>query len=1160
MSSAKSKFEITRNRSCNNIKENLACSSNILKNYKNLLASETKVNTDQRNYYSDVEKRENAVSFGKYYNPYNIPDDYISRTKLNNYNETGIYNITRNNEKIPLNKVQENYMQEEFSNTMFYDKIMRNDKSYNTAIHSIQNNFQTNKLKTVLNSIKFEDSANIIIPPYIKKSPLYILYPELQHRVSSDDIVKNKSEEKEVADKNDQSKTNEGDTTSFSKDPVIEIKEKLLFDVEERKSIHNYLKTNLSNNNIIRNKMLDYFEAEKNGNMIEIANPNKVNLINVHGKNNNFENAILNSYKNIHVSKNMNNKTENELKTLKVLKEQKMLIINKNEKGENVIINQEDIRDKLQRRRVNLLNDITTNSLSNNENKNGIINSDKGVAQISVIDTSNKKAVLKTFKFKNNKEINDEDEKKKKNILKFIKKKKIVKDVQVQTNKDDFEKQNNKNNSDNADSDVELIINIFNKKCLHKNRENSNTNKLKSAVKKGIMNNLEKGKVSKEGSTSKDKIKRDQEIVYNISYKTPNESNNSNTSTDDSCQNSQTCSEENDSANFSNENISKNVEEKKIDMVQNIIDYNKSLKLGIPYNIINAIPKGTNNVNTNLFKVINKFEKNSHASPYLQKNVLLKYMINKDIGKGNYKQNTTNFANYLFKNEKKKEPYAFSTMTKKMPIFFKPINKSDILKKASFNSPNSDNTILRKNIRNELSNHINSPNKNEKKKDKNEKSKIINNLLLNKLFINKQINMEKERNFKNTFTRLLKNKNFIKHKIQNSLYELKEIQYGGYTSNESSDTDVSSLFRINNFVNKKSRDNVSTSSDFNLPKNVSEKENNFSDSIKNKKYMSNEVLSLNKVSQNKLKKKLIEESDYVFSFVHTEDGSSDESLSYLKKEKQRMERLRSISYKNRLTKLSILKKNIQQFKENAKNVSKSESVHNNFDHLKHKTNEKKTKNNIPSKSDHNNNEKNEIENDTDGESEKVEVKSKVRSLSKHKTNEKEKDILTDSPNDESEKSKEIKEDEKIELKKNSNNNKLRVKANLKSITSKDEGGKKTEACLRSTSHEKGKIQNSIDKEKINTTNYTDTEMEIKKKNSRELSLKTYNGAYLKKRAGSGGGNYLKIKSVSLTNAKNVEKNETRGVDENDKHDNICQLTSLERIDPNKWVQRIFGDT
>ncbi|CAD2091495.1 conserved Plasmodium protein, unknown function [Plasmodium vinckei lentum] len=1171
MSSAKSKFEITRNRSCTNIKENLACSSNILKNYKNLLASETKVNTDQRNYHSDVEKRENAISYGKYYNPY-IPDDYISRTKLNNYNETYIYGITRNNEKIPVNKIQENHVQEEFSNTMFYDKIMRNHKSYNTAIHNIQNNFQTNKLKTVLNSIKFEDSANIIIPPYIKKSPLYILYPELQHRMSSDNIVKDKSEEKEkeVADKNDQSKTNEGDTTSFSKDPVIEIKEKLLFDVEERKSIHNYLKTNLSNNNIIRNKMLDYFEAEKNGNMIEIANPNKVNLINVHGKNNNFENAILNSYKNIHVSNNMNNKTENELKTLKVLKEQKMLIINKNEKGENVIINQEDMHDKLQRRRVNLLDGITTDGLSNNENKNGIINSDKGVAQISVIDTSNKKAVLKTFKFKNNKEINDENEKKKKNILKFIKKKKIVKDVQVQTNKDDLENQNKKNDSENTDSDVERIINIFNKKGLLKNSENSNTNKLKSIVKKGIMNNLEKGKVSKDGSTSNDQIKNDKKIVYNISYKNPNESNNSNTSTDDSCQNSQTCSE-NDSVNFSNENIPKNVKEKKIDMVQNIINYNKSLKLGIPYNIINEIPKGTNNVNNNLFQVINKFEKHSHASPYLQKNVLFKYknyMRNKDIGKENYKQNTENFVNYLLKNEKTKEPYAFSTMNKKMPIFFKPINKSDILKKASFNSPNSDNNILgKKKISNELTSHINSPNKNEKKEEKDEKSKIINNLLLNKLFINKQIKLEKERNFKNTFTSLLKNKNFIKHKIQNSLHELKEIQYGGYTSNESSDSDDISLLRINNFANKKSRDNVSTSSDFNLPTNSSQKESNFSDSVKNKKYTSSE-LSLNNINQNELKKKLIEQSDYTFSFVHTEDITSDESLSYLKKEKQRMERLRSISYKNRLNKLSMLKKNIQQFKENSKNVDKSESVHNNFDNLKHNCIEKKTKNNFPSKFDHSNNEKNKIEKGADSQSEKTEVKSKVRSLSKHKINEKEKNILTDSPNDESKKSKEIKEEEKIELKKNSNNNKLRVKVNLMTITSKDEKEKKTEPHLRSATHEKDKIQNSVDKEKINTTNYTDTEMEIKKKNSRELSLKTYNGAYLKKKAGSGGGNYLKIKSVSLSNAKNVEKRETKGeakkepsgVDENEKRENICQLASLERIDPNKWVQRIFGDT
>ncbi|CXI44332.1 conserved Plasmodium protein, unknown function [Plasmodium berghei] len=1191
MSSAKSKFEITRNRSCNNIKENLECSSNILKNYKHLLASEAQVNTNQKNYHSDVEKRENAISFGKYYNPY-IPDDYISKTKLNNYSESGIYGISGNNEKVSINKFQENDVQKEFSNTMFYDKIMRNHKSYNTAIHNIQNNFQTNKLKTVLNSIKFEDSANITIPPYIKKSPLYILYPELQNRVHSDNIIKYKSEEKkkEVSDNNsgiiadgnlkcdikddDKNEKNGEEKTSLSKDPVIGIKEKLIFDVEERKSIHNYLKNNLNNNNIIRNKMMDYFESEKNVNMIEIGNPNNANLINVHEKNNKFENAILNSYKNIHVSNNMNSKTENELKTLKILKEQKMLIINKNEKGENIIINQDDMRDKSQRRRINLLKDFTTKGLLNHENKTGIISNDKGVAQISIIDTSNKKAVLKTFRIKNNKEImNDEDEKKKKSIFKFIKKKKNVKDVQVQTNKDDFENQNKKNDSDNVDSDVERIIDIFNKKGLLKkkvnkyeedqkeNNENNNTNKLKSVTKEDSMNNLEKRNINcqmcKDSSTSNDKFKNNnkidsQKIIYNISYKNTNESNNSNTSTDDSDRNSQTCSE-NDSANFSNESHNKNVqkdrEEKKIDMIQNIINYKKSLKLGISYNSINEIPnwtnrKGTNHVNNNFFKIIKKFEKGSHSLPYLQKNVIFKYknsMGNGDIGKEYYEKNASKFINHLSKNEKIKQSYPFSIMKEKIPIIFKPINKSVILKNNIFNLGNSDNHILgKKNINNkQLSNHINSPNKHKEKEDK---SKIINNLLLNKLYIYKKIKLEKEKSFKNTFTSLLKNKNIIKYKIQNSLHELKNMQYGGYTSNDSSDSD--NLFRINKFVNKKcdlkfynkkSKKNISTFSDFNVSINNLQKENNLHyennvhDYLKNKKHTSNKILSFNNINRNKLKKKSIEQLDSNLSIVHTECSTSDEFCSTLKKEKQRMERFRSISYKNRLNKLLILKKNIHQFKENGKNIAISESVHNEFENekerndkvynLKCSSSEKKTKKNAE-------NAKNESE-------------------------------------------------EKIELRKNDDDNKLRIKVNLKSVISKDEN--ENEKYFKCATHEKAKMHNPFEKEKINTTNYTDTEMEIRKKKSRELfPPKIYNRPYLKKKDGSGGGNYLKIKPPSLNNAKNVEINkkkkeakkeliaidkhaETNKNGKNYKHDGSCQLVSLEQIDPNNWVQRIFGD-
>lgn len=198
------------------------------------------------------------------------------------------------------------------------------------------------------------------------------------------------------------------------------------------------------------------------------------------------------------------------------------------------------------------------------------------------------------------------------------------------------------------------------------------------------------------------------------------------------------------------------------------------------------------------------------------------------------------------------------------------------------------------------------------------------------------------------------------------------------------------------------------------------------------------------------------------------------------------------------------------------------------------------------------------------------------------------------------------------MRKNDDDNRVRIKVNLKSATNKDEkerekerererekekekekekesekeseseSEKAKEKNIRCATHEKAKMRNLFEKAKINTINYTDTEIEIKNKNSRKLfTPKIYNRTYLKKKDGSGGGNYLKIKPPSLRNPKQVEKDEKKGEEKdekkgeeingkkgeeknekrekNEKCDGICQLASLEKIDPNKWIQKIFGD-
>ncbi|SBT71279.1 hypothetical protein PMLGA01_090018800, partial [Plasmodium malariae] len=114
MTSAKRKFEFARNRSTNSIKENLLCSSYILKNSDGILKTSSPLGYSQIKQYDEKEEINDYVHREKFAN--NIFDFINSNEELHN------------NTKLNNNSLICNELQKEFSNGIFYDKIVSTNK------------------------------------------------------------------------------------------------------------------------------------------------------------------------------------------------------------------------------------------------------------------------------------------------------------------------------------------------------------------------------------------------------------------------------------------------------------------------------------------------------------------------------------------------------------------------------------------------------------------------------------------------------------------------------------------------------------------------------------------------------------------------------------------------------------------------------------------------------------------------------------------------------------------------------------------------------------------------------------------------------------------------------------------------------------------------
>ncbi|KJP84907.1 hypothetical protein AK88_05456 [Plasmodium fragile] len=424
MLSAKNKFELARNRSCSSIRENLMCSSVILKNSSCLLkSSPTFDNTTQ------LHRRGEGLQDDM--TDMTCPEEDLLREtsakELHQYVYTS--EVTPDDEVVCMSSewTQDHDVKNEFKKGILYDKIVMSDRTYNTSVESIHSNFQTNKLDHVVNSIKFEENTSIKIPSYLRNSPLYVLYPEL-------DYLKGTRVEELPEGQDDAGNT-------------VQPHEHMPH-LEKNKSLNNYLRYTLNNSHTTgRNRMYDYFESNKK-NMVEIANPNDLNHTLLYTKKKNPTELIFNLYKNRYVT-NSSNHTDNELHTLNTLKRLKMPFVEKNEKGENIPITSE-VNAK---RRVNLLQngDASKDKYTNARGKEQVGRGGKPNYTVSLIDMScSDKASLKTVHLNNDKGVGD-----KKNIFQL--KKKTRKDVQVQTDQDDFEQ----TAKWDCDSDVQRVVSIF---------------------------------------------------------------------------------------------------------------------------------------------------------------------------------------------------------------------------------------------------------------------------------------------------------------------------------------------------------------------------------------------------------------------------------------------------------------------------------------------------------------------------------------------------------------------------------------------------------------------------------------------------------------------------------------------------------------------------
>ncbi|CRG96227.1 conserved Plasmodium protein, unknown function [Plasmodium gallinaceum] len=764
MGETKNKFEIARNRSSNSIRENLLHSSDILKTSNNLLKNSLFEVNDKKNYVDHTFNKREATNIN---NLININD---SLNKHYSLNDEGI---------TYSDSVNHNLLNKEFSNSMFYDKIMMSNKTYNSAVDNLQNNFRGNNLTNVVNSIKFEENVNIKIPSILKSSPLYVLYPELNN-------LREKEEEEE-------------EENTQKKDGIENCNEnEFLRDINDKKKLSNYLKDDLINNTLMKNKMYDYFELEKK-NLVQIEGPNELNYKLLCSKSNEASNVILNCYKNRHVTNN-NNHTYNELNTLNFLKKQKMPIVEKNER-ENFIIHSTSPRKK----------NILKKYEENDEEK--IIKKKEKEFFISLIDTSNKTATVKTFDIKSNKEVKEN-----KNILQI--KKKPLKDVEVQTNEEELKK----SSINVIDPYIENVYNIlYKKKSELQKKKDKNNNKFKN-----VNNNDTKQELLTNEKEKSENLK------HKISYNMIKQSDKSDVSNNDN--NSDSYSEKssnNSNSNDSNKSSIDTTEEddkenkKKMNIKQHITHSNDFMKFGVPYNILNTIYNKNSPFYKNPFvnidtsnslkagKVLNmnilnmdKNEKSFNSKDIIKKNHLIKNFspilnplkipyIPQYIqwmksnmntfppkNKNDLYHNNLNHAymSYIFpvSNQLKKtslnKGFLPLMVNKSIPSFLKGkrelANKKKLCKltknKGLQKINESDDSILSE--ENETNEEIKSENEYEK-------SKIINNLLLKKLYINKEKELYEKKKFQETFWSFLENNDMLKERTRGKFNSLRNTYY-----------------------------------------------------------------------------------------------------------------------------------------------------------------------------------------------------------------------------------------------------------------------------------------------------------------------------------------------------------------------------------------------
>ncbi|KYN98819.1 hypothetical protein PGSY75_1117900 [Plasmodium gaboni] len=1357
MEKERKQFEVTRNSCTTSIKENLEYSTNIIKNVNNFILYPTLDNN--YNYYNNI-----------------LFDDYIydkegqHRNDMNySGNTNNIYNINNNN--LLLNK--------EYEKGMAYDKIIMNQKYCNTPIDTLHNNFQTNKLANVVNSIKFEDNTNIKIPVFLKNSPLDLLYPEFNSYIEQS-LTKNDNEQ-QSEEYNMEGMKEQGMNTSTNVDNNIIYYNNIKNDnvisndnnnnnndnnnnhcynnnfnnIEQTKNINNYLCNHVDNNTMIRNKMYDYFDNEKN-NMIHISNVNDINNILLRNEQTNPADIIFNSYKNVYVSKNKKDDHINtEMNTLNVLKDQKMPILDHNDRDNLLSV------EKNMRKKINVLNFEDNNSVNNNNNNiyaGGEDDSNnytfdnynfsdypdythstklsKNPLFISFIDTTNKTAKLKTFDINNNKEV-----KTKQFFTPEKKKKGNFKDAQVQTNEEELKNYLTQNV---VDSDVEHVLNIINKKTK-KISENISTqeNKQISSNNHTLNNNNNNNEdiLLQNNQTHMHSSKYD--ISYNLIKPSSSDKSISNTTNNiNGCNNNNNNSIIHTRNNRNNKNSQLQkciiVSNNKCSMKQNIYttnlqvsQYNFNTPLNINDDYINGIYRmnhenGNSNVYTHKKKNIynnkknnkNNNNNNNNNNNYNynnnnnnNNNVYIKHHIKTQMNDpSEHILNNTNkclsnisnnnYSYYPYKEQKIENIYPpFIYHMLNIPSYDRNINLSflkknhqNIEKRINEDSSNLKRDINKTNQSTYVKNneHINNKVEVNEHEDEDKKSEIINNLLLKKLDIEKKKKIYEKWKYENYLkaTLHLKRNNQLKYKNKEHFNILKNIYY-----NDQNNNIINPQIFNEHMTNNKNQHLLYSSISLNQTNNnilySNEKQNNYNNGINEE----------NSINYNKNTKLCISSNDHNTIFENSNKFLPQKyETNNLHSQDNNETRCRSLSYKNRLHKLILLKESIQQYKliSNTKNVlntnpnnqignnnthnhllqynhsiSFQDDISNNINNLKNYEKENKNsnqseyfllnqkkqnttnnqaqqQNNIKIKynlkkqnilkqnyNDRNNSDLNYLENNNTIKNYVSTQISQEQNICNHPSNTFHNETIDNhirnttnyhmvgkpeaatsnnnkfvnnnnnnnqKKNNNNKKKKKKKKNINVKMNMNENNllnninitqnnnnsnNHLRIKASVKNPI--EESTIHNIKNDKRTKHKSISNKRIFNKELLNKEKeiLSDTEIEFRKKNSMDQlkentptdTSNTKN--FLRKKNGSGGGNYLKIKPPFFkgtntstrsksTNTNNVEK-------KNFEHDyltsdykvdlsmsdNIFEKTNdeinLENIDPNKWIQKIFGD-